>query len=536
MKTWHEFLFIASAIIRTDRQSCSPAASTEGEHVASIERQLRTAAASMAGDLPAKGKSKGGGKGKKGAAGSAPTGGVEAAPASGVLLEGVIVSVDGASGVIKAESGGEYGFRTKDVPDGQAVAGTKVSFAPAPAGKGKDKEGKMEVKFKSITVLAAGSTPVDPPSAEAASAEAPKPVDDSTKPGDAKEPSSSATEACGKDASEPTTEAQKERVLRDDEDCFVADYTGVQSDQPKTPKFEQFDKVRRARIARELVEMDPDVELRIREHPSKDAQEIRVLAADDIVEVVGTCGEWLRLAGDDEQWIKYRQSENPDIPEQLVDVLGPSIMSVASSFTSGWFSGAAAPAPEDEPASSGAADKGGKPADAGGGGGGWGFGSWGKSLTEKVSVLSSTMLAVGADVDAASSETASNGGSETAAAKCEKQEDFGAELAESVAQRFDKEVKLDEGGLASVRMASQAISIFEGGLGWLGSTASTAASSVQEKAKKVTESVARRGVVEGVPDNPQPPTPNPQPPKPNPQPPNLPSPDPQSLTPDRECR
>ena len=84
----------------------------------------------------------------------------------------------------------------------------------------------------------------------------------------------------------------------------MADYTGAASNQPRTLKFEQFDKVRRARIARELVEIDPEVELRIRRHLSKDAEEIRVITVEDTVELVGACGEWLRLAGNDEQWIK----------------------------------------------------------------------------------------------------------------------------------------------------------------------------------------------------------------------------------------
>jgi hypothetical protein len=153
-------------------------------------------------------------------------------------------------------------------------------------------------------------------------------------PGGDKEASEAPPSKAGAAGGEKAKEINKERVLRDDEECFVADYTGV-NEQPKTPKFELFDKVRRARIARELVEMDPEVELRIRTHPSKEAEEIRVLTADDTVEVVGTCGEWLRLAGNDEQWIKYMQSENEDIPEQLVDILGPSILSVASSLTSG---------------------------------------------------------------------------------------------------------------------------------------------------------------------------------------------------------
>ena len=97
--------------------------------------------------------------------------------------------------------------------------------------------------------------------------------------------------AAGGEKAKEIREIDQERVLRDDEECFVAEYTGV-NQQPETPPpFERFDKVRRARIARELVKMDAEVELRIRTHPSKEAEEMRVLTADDAVEVVGTCGE-----------------------------------------------------------------------------------------------------------------------------------------------------------------------------------------------------------------------------------------------------
>ena len=51
-------------------------------------------------------------------------------------------------------------------------------------------------------------------------------------------------------------------------------------------------------------------------------------------------------------------------------------------------------------------------------------------------------------------------------------------------------------GCVPVRVASQAISMLEGSLGWLGSTASTAAASVQEKAKSVKETVTSEEFVD----------------------------------------
>lgn len=391
-------------------------------------------------------------------ASSASTGEPAPTPA---LLEGVISSVAGASGLIKSDSGDEYGFRTKDVPEGGAVIGTRVQFSPAPPGKGKNKEGKMEVKFKSIAVLAAAEPGGEQAHAAAAAAGE---VDQGQKDKLDDAPDKAAgqgqeTPRADDGQKEKASNQLKERVLRDDTECFVADYTGVESDQPKVPKFEQFDNVRRARIARELVEIDPEVELRIRKFPSKDAEEIRVMTADDMVEVVGTCGEWLRLAGDDEQWIKYMQSDNPDIPEQLVDVLGPSLLSVASSFTSGWFS-SSAPAPEDELAATGTGEA---PAAAAGGGGGWGFGGWGKSLSSYVpsgamerasaaaSAMTANVLAVGAEGDGSNAESGTASLSDTLkeAKKEGDSEDIGSEIAESVSKQFDKEVKLDEGGLTS---------------------------------------------------------------------------------------
>lgn len=47
-----------------------------------------------------------------------------------------------------------------------------------------------------------------------------------------------------------------------------------------------------------------------------------------------------------------------------------------------------------------------------------------------------------------------------------------------------------------VRVASQAITMLEGSLGWLGNTASTAAASVQEKAKSVRETVTSEEFVD----------------------------------------
>ena len=423
-------------------------------------------------------KGKGKGKGKK-EGGRSGGGDDDAAPAAknggkgAEELEGFVTSVDGTEGVVNA-----------DLPEGGGVE-VRVKFSPAPPGKGSVKDGKKEVKFKSIAVLAAPA-----PAGEAGWEAEPAPTGDT----DAEAPAQH-------EAPQPPGEKQgKERVIRDDDECFVADYTGAASNQPRTPKFEQFDKVRRARIARELVDIDPEVELRIRKHPSKDAEEIRVITAEDTVEVVGTCGEWLRLAGNDEQWIKYLQSENPDIPEQLVDVLGPSILSVASSLTSGWFSSGAA-APQDDESSAGGAAEDAK-AGARGGGGGWGFGGWGKSLSsyvplDTVSALSSRVLAAGGEgAGPAGGDGSLSDALREAQTEGESNQDIAAELTESVEKKFDKEVKLDDGGLASVRMASQAISMFEGSLGWLSSSATTAAATVQEKAKTVRETVTSEEFVD----------------------------------------
>ena len=477
---------------------------------------VRVGSAAMADEAkPSPAKGKGRGKGKKDGGGGG--GGGDAAPGGqggagkGTVeqLEGVVTSVDGAAGTITADSGDEYKFRAKDAPAGGGV-GARVKFSPAPPGKGAAKDGKREVKFKSIVVLSA--SPAAEPAAEPTAEPADAAGGDAGAQAVPQEGGCAAADeapAAGGAAAAPDAAADKqqnkERVIRDDDECFVADYTGAASNQPRTPKFEQFDKVRRARIARELVEMDPDVELRIRKHPSKDAEEIRVMTADDTVEVVGTCGEWLRLAGNDEQWIKYLQSENPDIPEQLVDVLGPSIMSVASSLTSGWFSGGAAAPQDDEPPASGAAED--ATAAAGGGRAGWGFGGWGKSLSsyvplDKVSAISSRVLAAGGEGAGPAADAGAGGGAPlsealpAAQAEGAANQDLAAEFTESLEKKFDKEVKLDEGGLASVRMASQAISMFEGSLGWLGSTATTAAATVQEKAKTVKETVTSEEFVD----------------------------------------
>jgi hypothetical protein len=426
-----------------------------------------------------------------------------------VELEGFVTSLDGTEGVITADSGDEYSFRAKDLPEGGGVA-ARVKFSPAPPGKGSAKDGKKEVKFKSIAVLMA--VPPEPlpwpatepaPEAEAGSEAQPAPAGDAGAKAPAQHEAPPAVTPAAPGCS--GDKQGKERVIRDDDECFVADYTGAASNQPRTLKFEQFDKVRRARIARELVEIDPEVELRIRRHPSKDAEEIRVITVEDTVEVVGTCGEWLRLAGNDEQWIKYLQSENPDIPEQLVDVLGPSILSVASSLTSGWFSSGAAAPQDDESAVGGAAED--AKAAARGGGGGWGFGGWGKSLSsyvplDTVSALSSRVLAAGGEGAGPAADAGAGGDASLSDALREAQadgqsnQDIAAELTESVEKKFDKEVKLDEGGLASVRMASQAISMFEGSLGWLSSSATTAAATVQEKAKTVRETVTSEEFVD----------------------------------------
>ena len=384
---------------------------------------------------------------------------------------------------------------------------------PVPRGKGKGARGKGRKggaeasQADSLVDAQADHTPTNE-SEQGKAAECPAQAD--TAKGDAKD--DWGDDGWGDDgwdagdkgggAGEAGTTPDKERVLRHDDECFLADYTVNQSEQPSTPKFRQFELPQRARIARELIELDPEVELRIRKLPSKDAEEIRVLTADDIVEVVGTCGEWLRLAGNDEQWIKYMQSENAEIPEQLVDVLGPSLLSVASSLTSGWFSGASDGAASAEqgnaPASAGDPQEAGSKASGGASSGGWGFGGWGKSLTDRVSAVaasaSATVLAVGGedqDVRAGTNSVTLSSTLKEAASDEANEEDIGTDIADTVSRNFDKEVNIDEGGLASVRMASQAISMFEGGLGWLGSTATTAAARAQETAKTTAQTVAQ---------------------------------------------
>ena len=89
-----------------------------------------------------------------------------------------MTSLDGTEGVITADSGDEYSFRAKDLPEGGGVA-ARVKFSPAPPGKGSAKDGKKEVKFKSISVLmAAPSEPA--PEGEANSEAQPAPEGDTS--------------------------------------------------------------------------------------------------------------------------------------------------------------------------------------------------------------------------------------------------------------------------------------------------------------------------------------------------------------------
>ena len=101
-----------------------------------------------------------------------------------------------------------------------------------------------------------------------------------------------------------------ERLLRDDAECFLADYTKAGSaGSGNSLKFKHYNAVKKAKISRALVEVDPDVQLRVRKEPSVDAEEVMSIGADDVVEVVGECGNFLRLSGDEERWILYQQDD-----------------------------------------------------------------------------------------------------------------------------------------------------------------------------------------------------------------------------------
>eukprot|EP00960_Hanusia_phi_P074804 768320-Hanusia_phi.AAC.2 len=263
-------------------------------------------------------------------------------------------------------------------------------------------------------------------------------------------------------------DAGVERLLRDDADCFLADYTkaGI-AGSGKSMKFKHYNAVKRAKISRALVDVDPDVELRVRREPSVDAEEVMSIGADDVVEVVGECGNFLRLSGDEERWILYQQDD-----VVLVDFLLSNW-----SLGSGWGFGSKGndievdnvneekqANPEKESSQS------------------WNFSGWTKTIASyapvasalgTVSAVSKNILSAGSDEKAQQNEV-------------QESETPGQDLADSITakveQNFDKPVELEQGGLASVRVVSQGISMIEGTLGWLGSTA-------KEKAKAVSETI-----------------------------------------------
>eukprot|EP00286_Rhodomonas_abbreviata_P025144 CAMPEP_0181313202 /NCGR_PEP_ID=MMETSP1101-20121128/14121_1 /TAXON_ID=46948 /ORGANISM="Rhodomonas abbreviata, Strain Caron Lab Isolate" /LENGTH=274 /DNA_ID=CAMNT_0023420137 /DNA_START=20 /DNA_END=840 /DNA_ORIENTATION=- len=263
------------------------------------------------GKTPPKGKAKGGGAGK-------------GSPGAG-KISGVVKSVDkdNGTGEIQADDGGEvHTFELKNMPDNNASDGMKVRFKSA------GKKGKKEAKDIEIVAEEGSKAEAQP---EAASA-----PDEKVAVKAADQPPA---KAAAKGEVEATAES-KDRVLRDDEECFVADYTGNKTPSG-TPKFVQFSSVHKARISRDLVEADEDVSLRIRKEPSKDADELMCIGADDTVEIVGKCGDWLRLAGDEERWmLSIMKGEEEDI--ETVEV-----------FSSGFFGGSwgtigSAPVKEDE--------------------------------------------------------------------------------------------------------------------------------------------------------------------------------------------
>ncbi len=261
-------------------------------------------------------------------------------------------------------------------------------------------------------------------------------------------------------------------VLRDDEDCFLADFTkGAKLD--KGNKFELWDPFKRGRIAVSLVEMDPDVTLRIRSAPGLDASEVGIVHPGDTFDVAGRCGFWLRICGDDERWVLERTDDLI-----LVEILPSSSwgLSWGRSLLTSW-GGQGSPSQGKKEREEVENDKSSS---------GWGLGLLSKKVTEYVPSVSS--------ISVSASAVASNAVSKILAAGAEDRE----EATDSV--RTDEEnlvddkgvvasegastlaghktvsidengVELDQGGLAPVRIVSQGITYIEGTLGWLGGVA-----------------------------------------------------------------
>jgi len=74
----------------------------------------------------------------------------------------------------------------------------------------------------------------------------------------------------------------------------------------------------------------------------------------------------------------------------------------------------------------------------------------------------------------------------------------GSKIAEEIDERFGKDVEMEEGGMSSVRMVSQGISMLENSLGWMKTTASATVQKIDQKKVDALVDQAWSGVKEGV--------------------------------------
>ncbi|KAJ1489409.1 hypothetical protein T484DRAFT_1780305, partial [Baffinella frigidus] len=362
------------------------------------------------------------------AVGTVGEGEAPAAEAAAAEVEAAAEAPTAVEDAVKgAEGGGE-----NDVEDAGGEGGSEAAPSPSDKGEGAggaEEEGKGQEE--AAAAVEAAPAPEEAPSAGAAGGE--------------------------------EVAAGAERTLRDDSECFIADYTKSGAGQVSAArKFVGYAEARQGRIARSIVEIDPDVVLRVRAEPSLEGAEVMEITAADTVEVVGTCGDWMRLAGDEERWVL---SKSGDIT--LIDLVSQGWGVSASAALSGWGWGrAAAPPPAAAPGTDAAAGAAAEEVPASGGGG-WGFGGLAKGLSSRVAAVSANIIAAGS-IDPEEAE--------------EAEKNIGDVMTANLDKAFDKDMEIGEGGLSSVRYMTQGISMMEGTLGWLGSAA-------KEKSKVVQDSI-----------------------------------------------
>ena len=269
----------------------------------------------------------------------------------------------------------------------------------------------------------------------------------------------------------------KTTILRDDEECFLADFTkaGI-GDSNKQIKFELWDPFKRGRIAASLVELDPDVTLRIRDAPGLDAQEVGEIKVGETFDIAGCCGCWLRIYGNEERWV---MEKNEDLV--LVEVLPQSAWGLswgtARSLLSSWSTQGVKKGEEDEGQNSSVST-------------GWGMGLFSKKVTEympaSISAISSSaleissgvasnavskILAVGTEPSEGVSDSEHPNDESDISLRVKNETPEERKLDTGDVQGEIKGVDIDQGGLAPVRIVSQGITYIEGTIGWLGEVA-----------------------------------------------------------------